>query len=140
MGKLKRNIIINRPPAEVFAGLTNFGTWPLWQGGLVSVDQISAGPLQIGSQVRQIRKSGNPTESLMEVTHLVPNQMLGLKSPGRPLAWQGAFTLEPVDGGTQFTLQFEIQATGLVGLISDLIIRLTLQQELRTFKAIVEAG
>jgi hypothetical protein len=76
----------------------------------------------------------------MEVTHLVPNQMLGLKSPSRPLSWQGAFTLQPVGDGTQLTLQFEIQATGLAGLVSNLIIRLTLQQELRAFKAMVEAG
>ena len=76
----------------------------------------------------------------MEVTHLVPNQVLGLKSPGRPLSWQGAFTLEPVDIGTRLTLQFEIQASGLAGLISDLIIKLTLKQELKTFKALVEGG
>jgi uncharacterized protein YndB with AHSA1/START domain len=140
MSTIKRNILINRPPAEVFAGLTDFGSWPKWQGGLVSVDRISAGPLQVGSQVRQIRQSGKPAESVMEVTQLVPDQMVGVKSPGRPLAWAGAFTLEPMDDGTQLTLQFEVQATGLVGLISDLIIRLTLGQELRTFKAIVEAG
>ena len=140
MSELKANIIINRPPAEVFAGLTNFGQWPRWQGGLVSVDQISPSPLQVGSQVRQIRESGNPTESLMEVTHLVPDQLLGLKSPGHPLSWQSAFSLEPVDRGTQLTLQFEVQASGLAGLISDLIIRLTLKQELNAFKALVEAG
>jgi carbon monoxide dehydrogenase subunit G len=140
MRKLKANVAINRPPTEVFAGLTDFGTWPKGQGGLVSVDQISAGPLQVGSQIRQIRKGGKPTESLMEVTHLVQNQILGVKSQGRPLSWNGTFALEPVDGGTQLTLQFEIQTTGLVGLISYLIIRLTLQQELRAFKAITQAG
>jgi len=128
MSQLKANIIINRPPAEVFAGLTNFGKWPLWQGGLVSVDQISPAPLQVGSQVRQIRKGDKPAESLMEVTQLVPNQMLALKSPGRPLSWQGAFTLEPVDIGTRLALQFEIQASGAAGLISALIIKLTLKQ------------
>jgi carbon monoxide dehydrogenase subunit G len=140
MSKLIRNIMINRPPAEVFAELTDFATWPKWQGGLESVEQISPGPLQVGSQIRQIRQSGKPTESLIEVTRLVPNQMLGVKSPSRPLAWDGDFTLQPVDDGTQLTLQFEIQSAGLVGFLSDLIIRLTLGQELRTFKALVEAG
>ena len=140
MSQLKANIIINRPPAEVFAGLINFGQWPRWQGGLISVDQISPGPLQIGSQLRQVRSSGKPRESLIEVTHLVPNQILEVKSPSPPLAWQGIFTLEPVGVGTRFGLVFEIRASGLAGLISDLIIKLTLKQELNTFKALVEAG
>jgi uncharacterized membrane protein len=140
MSKVNASIIIDCPAAEVFAGLTDFGKWPLWQGGLVSVDQMSAGPLQVGSQLRQTRKGGSPTESVIEVTHLVPNQMLGLKSPGRPLSWQGAFTLEPVDDVTRLSLQFELRAAGLAGFISNLIIRLTLKQELKTFKAMVEAG
>lgn len=38
--------------------------------------------------------------------------------------------MESVDIGTRLTVQFEIQANGLAGLISDLIIELTLRQEL----------
>jgi hypothetical protein len=140
MSKLKANIIINRPPTEVFAGLINIGQWPRWQGGLISVDQISPGSLQVGAQIRQIRSSGNPKESLIEVTRLVPNQMLGVKSPSPPLAWQGVFTLESLDASTRFALEFEIQASGLSGLIGHLTIRLTLKQELKTFKALVETG
>ena len=83
MSTLKANIIINRSPAEVFTGLINFSQWPRWQGGLVSVDQISTDPLAVGSQIRQVRSSGKPKESLIEVTRLVPNQMLGVKSPSR---------------------------------------------------------
>ena len=140
MSKLKANNIINRPPAEVLAGLTNFGQWPCWQGRLISVDQISQGLLQIDSQIRQVRNSGQPKESLIEVTRLVPNQMLGVKSPSPPLAWQGIFTPESLDASTRFALEFEVQASGLSGLIGYLIIRLTLKQELNTFKALVEAS
>lgn len=78
MSPLKVNTIINRPPAEVFAGLIHFGKWPLWPGGLVNVDPVSPGPLQVGSQIRQIRTSGKPAESIMEVTQLILNQLLGL--------------------------------------------------------------
>ena len=140
MSQLSANIIISRPPHEVFAGLTNFSQWPRWQGGLISVDQISPGPLAVGSQLRQVRSSGNPKESLIEVTRLVPDHLLGVKSPSPPLAWQGIFTLEPVDTNTRFGLEFKIEASGLTGLIGYLIIRLTLKQELKTFKALVETG
>lgn len=140
MNQLKANIIIDRPPAEVFAGLLDFSQWPRWQGGLISVDQTSPGPLAVGAQLRQVRSSGRPKESAIEVTHLVPNQLLGVKSPNPPIAWQGIFTLEPLGMSTRFILQFEIQASGLSGLIGHLIIKLTLKQELNTFKALVEAS
>ena len=140
MSQLKASIIINRSPAEVFTGLTNFSQWPRWQGGLASVEQISPGPLQVGSQLRQVRSSGKPKESLIEVTRLVPNQLLGVKSPSQPLAWQGIFALESIDTSTRFGLEFKIEASGLTGLIGYLIIRLTLKQELKTFKTLVETG
>lgn len=140
MSQLKASIIINRPPAEAFAGLINFGQWPRWQGGLISVEPISPGSLAVGTQLRQVRSSGKPKESLIEVTHLVPDQLLGVKSSTPPLAWQGMFTLEPTGMSTRFTLQFEIQASGIAGLLGDLIIRLTIRQELKTFKTLVEGG
>ena len=140
MSRLNANIIINRPPAEVFAGLIDFSQWARWQVGLISVEPISPGPLAVGSQLRQVRSSGQPRESLIEVTRLVPNQVLEVKSPSLPLAWQGMFTLEPLDMSSRFGLEFEIQASGLSGLIGDLIIKMTLRHELKTFKALVEGG
>ena len=140
MSQLKAAITIRRPPTKVFAELTDFSKWPRWQGGLARLEQVSAGPLQVGSQLRQTRTSGNPRESLMEVTHLIPDRVLGLNSPSRPIAWHGTFTVEPIEGNSQLTLQFEIRATGLAGILADLIIRLTLNQELKMFKAMVETA
>ena len=140
MSQLKAAIIIRRPPAQVFAELTDFSKWPRWQGGLARVEQVSAGPLQVSSQLRQTRTSGNPRESLMEVTHLIPDRVLGLNSPSRPISWHGKFTIEPTGDNSQLTLQFEIRATGLAGFLADLIIRLTLNQELKMFKAMVETA
>jgi len=140
ISQLKAAITIRRPPTMVFAELTDFRKWPRWQGGLARVEQVSAGPLQVGSQLRQTRASGNPRESLIEVTLLIPDRVLGLNSPSRPIAWHGTFTIEPVEDNCQLTLQFEIRATGLAGIFSDLIVRLTLKQELKMFKAMVETA
>ena len=140
MSILKDSIIINLPLIDAFNGLIDFPRWPRWQGGLASVELISPSPLQVGSQLRQTRMGRNAAVSIMEVTHLVPNQLLGLKSLSRPISWEGTFTLESVGNRTRLTLQFNIQATGLAGLFSDLIIRLTLPQELKAFKKMVEAG
>jgi uncharacterized membrane protein len=139
MSKLKATILIDRPPDQVFAELVNFNHWPRWQGGLASVEQVEDGPLEVGSQLKMVGLDNKPAVSTMEVTHLIPDKMLGLNSPGRPITWQGTFTIEPIENNSRLTLQFDIRAKGLAGIIADLIIRLTLQQELRTFKAIVES-
>ncbi len=140
MSKLNATITVDRPPAEVFAVLTDFDRWPRWQGGLERMEQVGPGPLQVGSRLRQVRTGQKATDSLMEVTELVPGKVLALSSPGRPIGWHGTFTLEPVGNSSRMTAQFEIQAAGLAGALAEAIIRLTVGRELRLFRALVEAG
>ena len=132
------SIVINRPPAKVFAELTNFGKWPQWGGGnLVSVEQVSTGPLQVGSQLRQVNKTGRkPTETLAQVTHLVPDQTLGIERPNL----RGMFTLEPAKTGTQLNAVFEVDSTGLSALIYRLFIKQFVTNDLRKLKALIEAS
>src|SRR5512139_1704200 len=108
------SVIINRPPAEVSAWLTDFGQWPQWGGGnLVSMEQISPGPLQVGSQFRQVNKLGQqPKETLVHVTHWVPDQALGIERPNL----RGTFALEPIETGTRLRADFAVGATGFSAL------------------------
>lgn len=132
------SIIINRPPAEVFAELINFGTWPQWGGrNLVSMEQVLAGPLQVGSQLRQVNKTGHkPTETLVQVTEFVPDQTFGIERPNL----RGTFTLEPVEIATQLNASFEIEATGLSALLYRIFLKQFVTSDLRKFKALVEAS
>ena len=129
-------IIINRPPAEVFAWLTDFDTWPQWGGGnLVSMKQVSAGPLQAGSQLRQVNQTGRkPTETLVQVTDFVPDQTFGIERPNL----RGTFTLEPVLTGTQLNAVFEVNAAGLSALMYRLFIKRFVMNDLRKLKALIE--
>ena len=130
-------IIINRPPAEVFAWLTDFDTWPQWGGGnLVSMKQVSAGPLQAGSQLRQVNQTGRkPTETLVQVTDFVPDRTFGIERPNL----RGTFTLEPVMTGTQLNAVFEVDAAGLSALMYRLFIKRFVMNDLRKLKALIEA-
>lgn len=130
-------IIINRPPAEVFAWLTDFDTWPQWGGGnLVSMKQVSAGPLQAGSQLRQVNQTGRkPTETLVQVTDFVPDQTFGIERPNL----RGTFALEPVTTGTQLNAVFEVNAAGLSALMYRLFIKRFVMNDLRKLKALIEA-
>lgn len=140
MSKLEYTLMISRPPAEVFTWLTDFSKWPQWARGLASMEQVSAGPVDVGSIIREVWKGANPTESqIWEITHLVPNQLLGMKTSGRSVSANGTFALAAVDTATRLIVQFEIHTTGLLGIIN-VITKLTAKQELNKLKALVEAG
>ena len=132
------SIVINRPPAEVFAWLIDFGKWPQWGGGnLVSMEQISPGPLQVGSQFRQVNKIGRkPTETRVQVTHFVPDQTLGIERPNL----RGTFTLEPIEAGTRLSADFAVEATGFSVLMYRVFLKQFVTSDLRKFKALVEAS
>ena len=131
-------VMINRPPSEVFAGLTNFSKWPQWGGGnLVSMEQVLADPVQVGSQIRQVNRTGRKlTETLVRVTHFVPDQILGIARPNL----RGTFTLEPAETGTQLNALFEVEATGPIALIYRMFLKQFVTSDLRKFKALVEAS
>jgi len=132
------SIGINRPPSEVFAALTDFGKWPQWGGGnLVSMEQISPGPLQVGSQLRQVNKTGGkPAETLVQVTDFAPDQALALERPNL----RAAFTLEPIEAATYLNASFEVEASGVSALLYRLLLKRFVASDLRKFKALVDAS
>lgn len=131
------SIIIKRAPSDVFASLIDLSKWPRWGGGnLVRMEQVSAGPLQVGSQLRQVNRTGRQLiETLAQVTRFVPDQTLGIERPNL----RGAFTVEPVETGTRLNTLFEVEATGLTGLMYRLFLGQFVRSDLRKFKAMVEA-
>ena len=131
------SIIINRPPPDVFASLIDLSKWPQWGGGnLASMEQVSAGPLQVGSQIRQVNRTGRKlTEALVQVTHFMPDQTLAIERPNL----RGAFTVEPVETGTRLNALFEVEAAGITALMYRLFLGQFVKNDLRRFKAMVEA-
>lgn len=138
MHEITASIVIRRPPAEVFSRLTDLERWPKWQSGILRAEKISLlRPLRAGSKVRLIRKGRRPAIFLIEVTHMMPHELFGLKSAGRRV-WERDFTLQPVRGGTRLRLKDERHDP--VGLIGQLSARMRLGRELRNFKGLVEAS
>jgi uncharacterized protein YndB with AHSA1/START domain len=131
-------VIINRPPSDVFASLIDLSKWPQWGGGnLVSMEQFSAGRLQVGSQLRQVTRTGRKlSKALVQVTHFVPNQTLGIERPNL----RGAFTVEPVETGTRLNARLEVEAAGITALMYRLFLGQFVKNDLQRFKAMVEAS
>ena len=138
MSEIRISVLVRRPAPEVFSRLTNFREWPAWQDGLARASKISMGPLRAGSQVRLIRKGRSPSIGVMEITHMMPSELFGMKGSTHNLPWRRQFALEPVRGGTRIRLIYEI--SGSPGIISRLATRIRLFRELHSFKSLVEAG
>jgi hypothetical protein len=140
MSEIRISVWIGRPPPEVFARLTDVSLWPKWQSGLVQVKRISLGPPRAGSQVRVIRAGRQPAISLVQLTQVMPSELLGLKGTSRGLPWQRHFTLAGERGGTRVRLEYQTPARGSTWLFHALPARLRLEGELRRFKSLVEAS
>jgi hypothetical protein len=129
--------VIHRPPHEVFAWLTTLEKWDQWGGNVLSMEQISDGPLQVGSRIRQVTKGGRKTSgSILEVTHYVSDQSFGIKS----LQLEGTFTLEPLEADTRLNARFDVEATGLMALLYKLMLKRFVMNDLRQFKKLVESS
>ena len=73
---------IDRPPAEVFAALTDVETYPSWliASGIVRVERLDPGPLAAGSRLRIGQTvAGRSTVLDGSVTRLTPGTAFGLR-------------------------------------------------------------
>jgi uncharacterized protein YndB with AHSA1/START domain len=128
------NIVLHQPSTQVFTCLTDTGQWPQWGGNVVSMEQISAGSMHIGSKIRQVTVGGR--ESTVEVTEYVPGQRFGIKGPNM----EGTFTLEPFKDGTRLSAQFEVEATGFIAWMYTLMLNQFVMNDLRRFRKMVESN
>jgi hypothetical protein len=138
MREVRISVWIRRPAPEVFARLADFSAWPKWQAGLAKASKVSMGPLRAGSQVRLIRKGTVVSISQMQVTHMMPNELFGVKGSSHNQPWNRLFMLEPGPGGTRLRLNFVMH--GGMGFLGQLAIRIRLARELQRFKALLEGG
>jgi uncharacterized protein YndB with AHSA1/START domain len=134
---------IARPPAEVFDAVTDLSRLPQWQPRVVEATQLDAGPLGVGSRLREVRElRGKRLEQVVEVDAFEPGRRFGLRVVEGPLPVDGVLAFEPAgDGGTHLRLVATGRPQGAQRLLSPLL-RVGLRREFRrqydALKALVE--
>jgi uncharacterized protein YndB with AHSA1/START domain len=113
---------VDRPPAEVFAYLTDPKRLPEWQENAVEVHLD--GPMREGALIREVRKGpgGKRVESLVKVAAYEPDRVFDLRIVEGAAHVHGDHRLEPSpDGGTivRFTAHGELK--GLLKLTRPLL-------------------
>ena len=142
MVRIEFSIDVDRPPAEVFAYLTDATSLPQWQSS--AVEARWEGEKAPGAHVKEVRKFlGRRMESELEVTEYDPDRRFALKVLSGPVPFSVQHTLEPRDGGTRLMFVGEGEPGGFFKLAEPIVARTAERQfksDFETLKDVLEAG
>ena len=117
---------------------------PSWIGGVRTVEQQTAGPIAVGSRVlRRGGFLGRPIEWLMEIVEYVPDRRLAMHALRSPFPMDVTYELEPTARGARASIRIQGEARGIYGILgplTPLLVRRSVQSDLRRLKGRVEAG
>jgi uncharacterized protein YndB with AHSA1/START domain len=100
--RIEQELLIARPPADVFAVLTDLERLPKWQKGTVEVRRAGSGPLTAGERLHEVHAAmGRRMASTFEVTEHEPPRVFALGAVEGPVPLDGRWELSPDDGGTR---------------------------------------
>lgn len=121
MPEATNSITIARPPAEVFAFLSDGTNNCEWRAGVLDI-RLRSGSGQ-GAVYDQGVKGpfGRRVAADYEITDYQPDTRIGFKAIAGPVRPEGAFELEPVDGGTKVTFSLRCSPTGLAKLMTPIV-------------------
>lgn len=136
-------IVINRPVATVWAFLQQPNSEAAWHPDVIEERMTSAGGMGLGATGVEVRRAfGRRKEFPWEITRFEPGRCVTTAGRGGPVAWEATYSLEPVENGTRFTLDYRQEATGLWRLLllgAPVVMRRQARSDLARLKGAVEA-
>lgn len=124
---------LNRPVDEVFAFLTDASQVPSWQSNLIESEQLTEGPMRVGSRFREVRRVGRrPIASEAEVIDFEPNTRFTLRVITGPQVTV-SYALAAEEGGTRLRYQFVMRTGGMMRVLEPLIRRSLRKQSASDF-------
>jgi uncharacterized protein YndB with AHSA1/START domain len=115
-------IVIDRPPADVFAFLADPTNDPKWRTGVLDIAHESG--TGAGARYRQGVKGpgGRRIAADVEITRFEPDSALGFRATAGPVRPEGLYELEPVDpGSTRVRFSLRAQVGGLKRLLAPMV-------------------
>lgn len=143
MRKVEVRVRIQRPVQDVYAYTSAVDTMPEWRGDVSEAEQLTDGPLGVGTRIRAGGKAlGRSVEIVIEVTDLEPGAKFGYRPVSGPLRTHNVYTFESEAGGTLVTLTDDLELSGIFRLFEPLLagmVRRQYQANLGRLKARLEA-
>ncbi|HEU0023366.1 MAG TPA: SRPBCC family protein [Thermoleophilaceae bacterium] len=137
-------VLIARPPDEVFAFVADARNRPLWDDSVDREELTSPEPIGVGSTVRtELTSMGRRYEYTWEVVQHEPPSRQTIESTSGPFPITLAYELSGRDGGTRVEFAVTGRPAGVLRLLQPLIARNTQQNLDRGFprlKEVLERG
>ena len=141
MARIEESIEIKRPIDKVFAYTTDVKSWPKWQP-FPEAGQTSQGPMGIGTKTQgTIRMMYLTMKWTAKVMEYELNRKFGKNVSSGPITIEQHNTYDPIEGGTKFTIVYNIKVGSLMKLFSPIVvilIRKGLKKALSNLKNILE--
>jgi len=142
--RITEHIQIDRPPADVWAVVSDPSTHTAWRPALVEFRQLSDGPLEVGSRIREkIRWRGREIEIDDVVTALDPPRRLALRGSWKAADFELDLVLEPAGEGTRVAFDWSFDPRTVLVKLAAPLLRRTLvgatKDELEGLKSYVES-
>ena len=143
MARIEESVEIKRPVDRVFAYTTDAKSWPKWHGAMPEAEQTSQGQVGVGTTFRgKNRMMGQTSEWTAKVTEYAPNKKWAKVITSGSVVIDDQLIFDPVEGGTKFTMVYDVKMSGFLRLLSSMIVssmRKQLKLDLINLKSILEA-
>jgi uncharacterized protein YndB with AHSA1/START domain len=124
---------VARPPAEVFAYVTDPTRFVEWQQGVLSGHMDGDGPHCVGDICRTTRQIGG-SERLVtsEITHIDPPKTWGVRAIDGPVGAIVDVAVTPLNEGqrSQVTIELDFTGHGIGKLLVPLVVRRSARKEM----------
>jgi uncharacterized protein YndB with AHSA1/START domain len=143
MAIIEESVEIKRPVDKVFVYTTDAKSWPKWHGAMREAEQTSKGQVGIGTTFRGKNHDwGQTHEWTAKATEYVPNKKWAKVITSGSIVIDDQLIFTHVEGGTKFTVVYDIKVGGFLRLLSSLIVnsmRKQLKLDLINLKGILES-
>jgi carbon monoxide dehydrogenase subunit G len=143
MARIEESVEIKRPADKVFAFTTDAKTWTKWQSTFPDAEQTSQGAVGVGTTFKgSIRMMGLTMKWTAKAIEYETNRKFGKNIVCGPITNEQHNTYDPIEGGTKFTIVYNMKVGGLMKLFSPMIVsstRKALQKALGNLKSVLEA-
>jgi carbon monoxide dehydrogenase subunit G len=136
--RVEQHFTVGRPPAEVFAYMTDPANLAAWQPSKVAVEPLTEGPPRQGYRVRERTRSGPRTwEQVVEFTEFEPGRAFTTHIVEGPMPVDGRWTFEDDGaGGSRVHFVADGELSGPIRLLERLV-RLGVDRSFRRYHALL---
>jgi len=144
MINLDLGTLIDKPVKDVFAFVTNPNNMSKWNSAVVSMQQITPGPVGMGTKFKNVGEMlGRRIEGEMQVVAFEPDTKYGFQMNAGPMQVNVILTFKTVGTGTKLNLNAQGNPAGVFKLAEGVMqgrVKSMMEENLARLKSVLEKG